>query len=1035
MTKNINYVSHKKSKVKNNGKPQLPAPSVLVEGEIAINYAEDVETLSIKNENGNITTFSSDGYYTEQKLGSGFTGSNSATTVTDVLEDCAYIGDDDGSATISDFDPQADTVWKKPQILSSAEKVQVQQNIGVREWLSNLTGENFASYAATSATTAVTQVLPSPGSTDTVYRVGMWDGTQYNPEYYSDYAWDGSAYVQLNKKSIVGEVFDITEYNAGQTYSGLTEALDDVPQSVQKGGMSVKYVQSSDNKYVQFRLMLSTFTDAQFATASNWQGIDDVPTAGSENLIKSGGVSHALSGIDLNGEFDVQSAGSFSIGNCLIEAGDHIEVEVSGTSNVARFWIANQNNERVKDYQKHDTFYTYHNFIAAGKITALSIYVYTLTTAGTFNITLKKNGIKQDVQVLQSENCIIRTELAVSTKTRRLFDNLDIKQGESFCLSFNSDDSLSRIIIIDGSDRILDVNPVVKNKLYIIEATDDITVLSIYSSVSADIQASLYIKEIAELEIKGEQINSIPILVNNSNGFTKTTSLTFTANGIQTAFDDILIPNGYRYQIKISSVTNWTRLAILDQNDWGASSNQHDINNGELYQFVANGDISQLRIFSINSTYPMSISVELMLIGNTMEYLDIPQMCLANKLYVLSGYQNSIYYKNILNYMLPKFTLKNRSVAWKYEDRCCRNNGAQAGFNLQLCDTASLLQVRSISCGTVIGNPSTDNGAKKINVIGDSFTYNGRWYQQIYDLCPNLSFVGMRKSYGTSEPLRAEGRGGWKLSDYVTKPHFDTVEYGFSPFLHPSGYKYYGVTGFWKKIVNGTIGPDTYTMNGYGDYVSWFDSNGYKLNPQANDMMYDFENSQYIYYNGSEWVAYSGTPTFVFDYAKYIEVWEIETPNFVLIMLGVNDFFGKYDETIATAFLANYNTMLDSITAFATANNISIVVGICTNTVIASMPNSNYFENHLINSRSLWNGRKLIIDSFNIPAYENRNIFVVDTGATLDPDYGFDVEEKKPFEWYEGDERILFGTNGVHPSTGGYKQLGTCAAGFVQAKR
>ena len=85
MTKNINYVSHKKSKVKSNGKPQLPSASALVEGEIAINYAENVETLSIKNESGSVVTFSSDNYYTEQKLGSGFTGSNSAKTVTDII--------------------------------------------------------------------------------------------------------------------------------------------------------------------------------------------------------------------------------------------------------------------------------------------------------------------------------------------------------------------------------------------------------------------------------------------------------------------------------------------------------------------------------------------------------------------------------------------------------------------------------------------------------------------------------------------------------------------------------------------------------------------------------------------------------------------------------------------------------------------------------------------------------------------------------------------------------------------------------------
>jgi hypothetical protein len=86
MAKNANFVSHKKSKQIIDGKPKLPLATDLVEGEIAINFGKDVETLSIRNESGDVVTFSSDNYYTEQKLGSGFTGENSGRTVTDALE-------------------------------------------------------------------------------------------------------------------------------------------------------------------------------------------------------------------------------------------------------------------------------------------------------------------------------------------------------------------------------------------------------------------------------------------------------------------------------------------------------------------------------------------------------------------------------------------------------------------------------------------------------------------------------------------------------------------------------------------------------------------------------------------------------------------------------------------------------------------------------------------------------------------------------------------------------------------------------------
>ena len=87
-----------------------------------------------------------------------------------------------------------------------------------------------------------------------------------------------------------GSAFDLSAYNSGATYADLSAALtalNALPAVYKKGGMSVKYVQTSDNKYVQFRLMSDTFS----TTVTDWQGVDDEPTAGSDNLVKSGSVS------------------------------------------------------------------------------------------------------------------------------------------------------------------------------------------------------------------------------------------------------------------------------------------------------------------------------------------------------------------------------------------------------------------------------------------------------------------------------------------------------------------------------------------------------------------------------------------------------------------------------------------------------------------------------------------------------------------------------------------------------------------------
>ena len=112
---------------------------------------------------------------------------------------------------------------------------------------------------------------------------------------------------ELMKDHIVGgTVFDISSYHATGTppvlaeYADLSAALGtngaNVPESMRKGGMSVKFVSSSDHKYVQARCMAQNFT----TDVTQWQGVDDEPTDGSKNLVESGGVFDANNEIYAN---------------------------------------------------------------------------------------------------------------------------------------------------------------------------------------------------------------------------------------------------------------------------------------------------------------------------------------------------------------------------------------------------------------------------------------------------------------------------------------------------------------------------------------------------------------------------------------------------------------------------------------------------------------------------------------------------------------------------------------------------------------
>lgn len=112
----------------------------------------------------------------------------------------------------------------------------------------------------------------------------------------------------------LGAVYDVSAKNptAGPNNDGKWESLSAllsdanlntlIPTFVRKGGMSIKFVCSSDNKYIQARLMAQSFT----TDVTQWQDIDGVPTAGSKNLVESGGIKEIIdeSIIDVTGVVD-----------------------------------------------------------------------------------------------------------------------------------------------------------------------------------------------------------------------------------------------------------------------------------------------------------------------------------------------------------------------------------------------------------------------------------------------------------------------------------------------------------------------------------------------------------------------------------------------------------------------------------------------------------------------------------------------------------------------------------------------------------
>lgn len=507
--------------------------------------------------------------------------------------------------------------------------------------------------------------------------------------------------------------------------------------------------------------------------------------------------------------------------------------------------------------------------------------------------------------------------------------------------------------------------------------------------------------------------------------------------------EDFNIKAGTPVIVKISTNKDFTRFmigfnAVLSSPSAVNYQNFYNGNTAEI-TFIPDVSLKSLWIYLVTAhDTDMEVTYEIKsgLYAQCANEFESDLVVLPSTTYALSAIENSIYHQNYLKYMKDSFIVTRGNQGWEYRQRRFRTTRIDnAPLWVTLLERQSLGIIRTYKTDTVVGDKDIST-PKNVNVIGDSFTYNGYWYQHIANNVNGLSFVGMRKSYACQNPLRGEGRGGWSLSEYF-QPHDDvspTHMQPFSPFMHVEGYTYYGEIDFWKVIVNGTS-QYPYGTNGFDDYKSWFDINGYKVNPSVNDLMYDGVNDKYVYYNGSSWTDFDGNPEFEFDYAKYVSTWNISSPDIVIVMLGKNDFQFSASDSVFNEFKDMMDTLIASVQSYAVSAGKTIIIGICTPAVANEAPNNSDSAVPEVGGRNMWVARKKMIEYYDTAEFMQDGVYIVDSGVCLDPLYGFELTEVKPYEWYTGDERELYATNGVHPSYGGYAQIGTCVGGFIQSKR
>ena len=140
--------------------------------------------------------------------------------------------------------------------------------------------------------TALASAVSDAENAQTVYvQIPIADDAPTQIDHEERYKYNGTSweYEYSPNVSVTDGVFDISAYNNNTKYADLASALGsngaNVPQSVRKGGMSVKFVQSSDNKYIQARCMAQDFT----TDVTQWQRVDD-EIKDNDNLVTGKGI-------------------------------------------------------------------------------------------------------------------------------------------------------------------------------------------------------------------------------------------------------------------------------------------------------------------------------------------------------------------------------------------------------------------------------------------------------------------------------------------------------------------------------------------------------------------------------------------------------------------------------------------------------------------------------------------------------------------------------------------------------------------------
>ncbi|MGN0866225.1 MAG: hypothetical protein ACI4SG_00910 [Oligosphaeraceae bacterium] len=419
-------------------------------------------------------------------------------------------------------------------------------------------------------------------------------------------------------------------------------------------------------------------------------------------------------------------------------------------------------------------------------------------------------------------------------------------------------------------------------------------------------------------------------------------------------------------------------------------------------------------------------------------------ICLPRKLYLLEGVPLDIHTQPMLRRWRPydDFVRFSGDKGVRFQRRLSQvatiasaEDGAMLTASLVNAD--EFQELRRLQSRLCVARPSAGEGEVVAQILGDSYTHGCFFRQALLqkDWVPGLRLVGLRQC---APEQFDEGRGGWSLWSYFQIPKGDHVSY--HGYLHPQGnYRYYGDRAFWRqvwKVAKGTAPKGfepTYSCSRFQEAARRFDeATGTLLSPQKGDLQYESEEKCFLLYDGGKWVTRQEKDfTWSVDYGKYLEMWNLPAPQFLFVILGVNDFRDRYD--------ADFQTWDEEIRELEQAYHQAVPNGYFVLCIPCSTMGSldNVAGDFTVKQNAaMWRFREHLIQEFD--DREHEGFYLLDTGVCVSNQYGYQQETSEnytlPYAGYPDKDRLFVQKGNPHPYSN-YGTMGIPLAAFMQYYR